>query len=114
MIVMLVAMIATALVLQGLFDKSDHEKSERVVRSYRGAGGATVEERVAKEAPGGAWSTEITQGCRGIVRVTYSAPAGVYVFDYDVPEHRIHPGNAAAERILGAMPAPPDGGASKP
>lgn len=42
MLVILVAMIATALVLQGLFDKSDHEKSERIVRSYRGGGGSSV------------------------------------------------------------------------
>lgn len=111
MLVILVAMIATALVLQGLFDKSDHEKSERIVRGYRGGGGATVEERLAKEAPGGAWASEITHGCRGVVRVSYTAPAGQYLFDYDVPGHAIHPANPAAERVLAVVPAAPDGGA---
>lgn len=96
MIVVLGCMIATALLLQGLFDKGDHDKSERAVRNYLG-------QRVESEAPGGAWSSEITQGCRGFVRVRYLARAGEYLFDYDVPQHRIHPGNAAAEKILGAM-----------
>ena len=58
----------------------------------------------------GAWSSEITQGCRGFVRVSYSAPGGLYQFDYDVPQHRIHPGNAAAERILARLPVAADGG----
>lgn len=57
------------------------------------------------------WTTEITHGCRGIVRVSYAAPAGTYLFDYDVPGHAIHPGNPAAEHILAEVPAAPDGGA---
>jgi hypothetical protein len=111
MIVLLACVVGTALLLQGLFDKSDHEKSERIVRSYRGGSGPTLAERVEAESPGGAWSSEITDGCRGYVRVIYSSPRGAYQFDYEVPAHRIHPGNSAAERILAAIAeAPPDGG----
>lgn len=127
--IMLVCMISTALILQGLFDTSDHAKSERIVRHYRGGAegpGAppSLEERLEREAPGGVWSSEITAGCRGFVRVSYAAPGGVYLFDYDVPEHAIHPGNPSAERVLAALAiAPPssargartvDGGASSP
>ncbi len=103
MLVVLACMIATALILQGAFDTSDHEKSERSVRGYRGANGPSVEERVAAAAPGGAWSSEITHSCRGVVRVTYAAPGGTFAFDYDLPGHVVHPANVAAERILGAI-----------
>jgi hypothetical protein len=114
MLVLLVCVVGTALLLQGLFEKSDHEKSERIVRAYRGDGGPTLGERVEAESPGGAWSSEIVDGCRGYVRVRYDSPRGGYQFDYEVPSHRIHPGNSAAERILGAIPAaPPDGGAPR-
>jgi hypothetical protein len=105
MLIILAGMIATALILQGAFDASDHRKSERIVRNHRGPTGPSLGERVEAEAPGGAWTTEITHGCRGFVRVSYIAPAGTYVFDYDVPAHGIHPGNPAAERILAAIPA---------
>ncbi len=100
----LVCMLSTALILQGAFDTSDHEKSERIVRSYRGRGGPSIDERVHAAAPGGSWSTEITRGCRGIVRVGYHAPGASYEFDYDVPQHGIHPANPAAEAILNAIP----------
>jgi hypothetical protein len=108
MMIMLVCMIATAVVLQGAFEASDHAKSERIVQNYRGAGGPSVAERLAQVAPGGVWSSEITHGCRGFVRVTYITPTVEYVFDYDVPQHRIHPGNPAAVQLLSQVPpAPP-------
>lgn len=110
MLVLLVGMIATAVILQAMFDSSDHTKSERIVKAYRGAGGASIAERLATEAPGGAWSSEITHGCRGYVRVRYDvAGGGTWVFDYDVPRHRIHPGNPAAERLLSSIPPGPPG-----
>jgi hypothetical protein len=106
MIVLLVGAIATAFILQGAFDLSDHQKAERAVRSYRAGDGPSLGERIEREAPGGAWSTEITHACRGIVVVSYRAPSATYRFDYDVPAHGIHPGNAAAERLLRALPPP--------
>jgi hypothetical protein len=105
MIVLLVGAIATAFILQGAFDASDHAKSERAVRSYRVGDGPTLGERVERAMPGGAWTTDITHGCRGIVQVGYHAPGGTYLFDYDVPSHAIHPANAAAEQVLRALPA---------
>ena len=107
MLVMLACMVATAVMLQAMFDTSDHTKSERIVRTYRGAGGPTVEERVTRETPGGVWSSEVLHACRGFVRVHYDAPPVEYLFDYDIPEHRIHPANPAATRVLDAIPAPP-------
>jgi hypothetical protein len=104
MIVLLVGAIATALILQGAFDASDHGKAERAVRGYRVGDGPALGERVEKEAPGGGWTTEITHGCRGIVEVSYRAPDGRFVFEYDVPQHAIHPGNDAAARILSTLP----------
>src|SRR5438132_202428 len=113
MMVMLVCVVGTALILQGMFDASDHQKAERAVRSYRGGGGQTIEERVQAAAPRGAWSSEITHACRGFVRVRYDAPNALYEFDYDVPQHLIHPGNGPAEQLLGAIPLAPDGGAPR-
>ena len=108
MMVMLVCMVATALLLQGLFDASDHGKAERIVRNYRGAGGPSVGELVESEAPGGEWSSEITHACRGFVRVHYILPSGGrYLFDYDVPQHQIHPANPPAAAVLARVPAAP-------
>jgi hypothetical protein len=106
----------TLLILQNAFDSSDHRKAERAVRNYA-AGGRTLGALIEKESPGGTWSTEITHGCRGIVRATYDAPAGRYEFDYDVPAHVIHPGNERGRAALDTLSncvgadggAPPDG-----
>ena len=115
MLLMLVCMVATAVVLQAMFETGDHTKSERIVRGYRGEGPAaqsapSLDERLAGRAPGGVWSSEIANGCRGFVRVRYTTPTVEYLFDYDVPEHRIHPGNPLAEQLLGELPAAPSGG----
>ena len=102
---------ATLLILQNAFDSSDHRKAERAVRNHA-VGGKVLGTLVEREAPGGVWTTEITHGCRGIVRTTYAAPGGQFEFDYDVPGHMIHPANErgrAALEMLGT--AAPDGGA---
>jgi len=103
---------ATLLILQNAFDSSDHRKAERAVRNYA-VGGKVLGTLVEKQAPGGAWSTEITHGCRGIVRASYDAPGGRFEFDYDVPGHMIHPANERGRAALEALTAPaaPDGGA---
>jgi hypothetical protein len=102
---LLIVFVCTAgslMLLQSAFDESDHRKAERAVRGYLVAGralGPFVEAR----APGGAWSTEITHGCRGIVRVRYDAPGGRYELDYDLPAHTIHPGNEPGRAALEAF-----------
>jgi hypothetical protein len=104
------------LILQHAFDVSDHTKAARAVQHYRVpqqplAFGPFLEAR----APGGAWDTEITHGCRGVVRVTYAAPLGTYGFDYDVPGRTFHPASPAAQEAMGAfLGAPPPAGAPHP
>ena len=105
MLILLIGTIATATVLQGAFDTSDHQKGERAVRLYRVGAGAPLGARVEAEAPGGVWTTEITHGCRGVVRVSYTTQATQYLFDYDVPGHAIHPANPSAEHVLATFPA---------
>jgi hypothetical protein len=91
----------TMLILQSAFDASDHGKAERAVRSYTVEGAAgTLGAFVEAKTPGGAWSTEITHGCRGIVSARYAAPSAVYEWDYDVPAHTIHPANEAGRAAL--------------
>jgi hypothetical protein len=90
------------LILQSAFDASDHAKAERAVRGYSPRG-QSLGQLIEGRAPGGAWSTEITHGCRGVVRVTYQAPGGHWAFDYDVPEHRIHPADDTSRHLLGEL-----------
>jgi hypothetical protein len=106
MVMLFVGAIATATIVQGAFDASDHQKSERAVRTYQVGDGPPLGDRIEKEAPGGVWSSEITHACRGIVRVSYVAPGGTWVFDYDVPGHGIHPGNETAAHLLESLPPP--------
>lgn len=97
---------ASVLLLQSAFDQSDHKKSERAVYNYA-ISGRTLGPFLEKRAPGGGWSSEITHGCRGIVRVRYATSDGKdnYEFDYDVPGHTIHPGNPLGEKVLGEFAA---------
>jgi hypothetical protein len=109
----------TVLILQSAFDASDHRKAERAVRNYTDGGAKALGALVEERAPGGAWTTEITHGCRGIVRVRYQAGASLYEWDYEVPSHTIHPANPAGAELLTALVEaapkhPPDGGAATP
>ena len=109
----------TVLILQSAFDASDHGKAERAVRNYTDGGAKSLGALVEERAPGGAWTTEITHGCRGIVQVRYQAGASRYAWDYEVPSHTIHPANPAGADLLAelvqAAPTPPaDGGVALP
>jgi len=101
LLILFVCTAATLLILQGAFDQSDHKKADHAVRAYN-VGGRQLGPYLEQRTPGGVWSTEITHGCRGIVRVTYAD----FAFDYDVPEHGIHPGNEAGRKVLEEFVAP--------
>lgn len=101
LLILFVCAAGTLLILQSAFDSSDHRKADHAVRNYSVNGrvfGPFLEQR----QPGREWSTEITHGCRGVVRVTY----GDVAFDYDVPAHGIHPGNEAGKEALEAFVSP--------
>lgn len=93
--------------LQQQFDASDHRKARRLVEHFR------VPHRPetfgqflqARHGAPGIWHTEITGGCRGVVRVTWRtahAPERVYAWDVEIPSQAIHPTPASpdGERIL--------------
>jgi hypothetical protein len=88
------------LILQSVFDASDHKKGDHAVRDYRVGSAETLSAFLEAEAPAGVWSTEITHSCRGVVRVTYATPQKSYSFDYEVPAHAIHPGDEAGRDVL--------------
>jgi hypothetical protein len=101
LLILFVCTAGTLLILQSAFDSSDHRKADHAVRTY------TVDGRVLgpfleAKAPDQLWTTEITHGCRGVVRVTY----GDFAFDYDVPGHGIHPGNEAGRKALEEFVSP--------
>jgi hypothetical protein len=114
LLILFVCTTATVLILQTAFDASDHGKAERAVKNYSVGGPSTLGSWLEKQTPGGAWSSEITHGCRGIVQARYATPQVVYDFDYDVPGHMIHPGNetarAALEAFVKQAPVAVDGG----
>src|SRR5262249_23677896 len=102
LLILFFCVAGTLLILQSAFDHSDHKKADHAVRSYS-VGGRTLGPYLEQQAPGHQWATEITHGCRGVVRVTY----GEYAFDYDVPGHTIHPGNPAGMKAMEAFVAGP-------
>jgi hypothetical protein len=113
LLILFVCATGTVLILQTAFDASDHGKADRAVRNYSVGGPSMLGAYLEKQSPGGTWSTEITHGCRGVVRERYTAPTATYDFDYDVPGHRIHPGNEAGRAALEAfvkLAGPADGG----
>src|SRR5690242_2590296 len=102
LLILFICVAGTMLILQSAFDSSDHKKADHAVRTHIINGhmlGPTLEQR----APNGEWTTEITHSCRGVVRVTYDK----YAFDYDLVEHRIHPGNEAGLKVLEELSASP-------
>jgi hypothetical protein len=113
--ILVVCVGGSLFMLQGAFDASDHRKAERAMQVYL-VNGKSLAAFVEERAPGGRWSTEITQSCRGVVRTRYAARSGSYEFDYEVPSHAIHPGNDLGRAALEAFAASggrPDGGVAK-
>jgi hypothetical protein len=116
LLIVFVCAAGSLMILQSAFDSSDHKKADKAVRGYV-VNGRVFGDWLEARAPNGRWSSEITHSCRGVVRVRYAAPPTDYEFDYEVPAHAIHPGNAAGEQALTAFTAAPavrsaDGGAS--
>ena len=101
--------------LQTRFDASDHGKAERLAQNFRVPGQPeTFAQFLLRQsgAKSGTWSSEITGGCRGVVRVTWLpmlTPAVVYAWDVDIPGQTIHPTPASpdGEKMLRAFTSPP-------
>jgi hypothetical protein len=92
-------------VVQGMFDRADHQKAEKLVRGFPGRDGRTLEDVLAAQDPAArsdlSWSSDILSGCRGFVRVRCRLPqAGEFAFDVDLVRRGIHPGNRAGEQAL--------------
>ena len=105
--------------LQRRFDKSDHDKSIRLVRHMTSPHRPdTFEAFLAGKHGGqaGAWESEITGGCRGVARVTWSLPGNpptIYAWDVEIPSQGVHPtpSSPEGERLLAEFaesnPLPP-------
>ena len=105
--------------LQRRFDASDHAKAVRLVKNM------TTEHRretfgefLTKKHGGqeGVWESEITGGCRGVVRVTWSLPGNpptIHAWEVEIPAQGVHPSpmSPEGERLLAefaeANPLPP-------
>ncbi len=95
---------ASVLLLQSAFDQSDHRKSEHAVRAYP-VGADTLGAFVERRSPGGGWSSEVTNGCRGLVRVSYATDKVLYQFDCDLSTQQIYPGNELGKIAFGQLAA---------
>ena len=109
-VLILIAAAASLLVLQGIFDRADLEKGERLVREYRIGGpalGNFIEGQHADRSGPTRWSAEIVSGCRGVVRVSCAVPRptgdALYRFDVDLPQKAIHPGDEPGKNALQAL-----------
>ncbi|HJZ87033.1 MAG TPA: hypothetical protein VKN99_17795 [Polyangia bacterium] len=111
LVVIALGTAASFAIVQGMFDRADHEKAERLVRTFAGRQG-TLEDLLARRDPGAHmaanWSSEILSGCRGFVRVKCQLPAagGEYAFDVDLVRKAIHPGNQRGQAALEELAGP--------
>ena len=106
------------LILQRRFDQGDHDKSIRLVKGLRSPGkqetfGAFLARKHGRD---GIWDSEITGGCRGVARVTWTLPGNpptIYAWDVEIPAQGVHPTPTSpeGERLLleygEANPLPP-------
>lgn len=103
----LVAAAGSLFVLQGIFNRSDLDKAEKLVREHRIGGarlGDALDRRHQDRIGPGRWSAEILSSCRGVVRVTCAVPRpsqdALYRFDVDLPAKAIHPADEAGRAAL--------------
>lgn len=119
-VIMVFALVTTLSWLQGRFDQSDHRKALELVKSYRAIpNGPTIPDVIRSRHPAiGAheisWTSEITSGCLGHLRVhayvpkTSEAPAATYAFDVDLTGPSIHPTDPPTVEILTLLTSPPN------
>src|SRR5687768_4670997 len=114
-IVMVFALVSVLSWLQGRYDDSDHRKSQELVRRYRAIpNGPSIPEAILARNPDVrehevAWSSEITSGCLGHVRVFAYIPkkeprtAKTYAFDVKLTAPSIHPTDPETVEILKSL-----------
>jgi hypothetical protein len=112
---MILALVLALKWLQDRFDSSDHRKATEIVRSYRAApSGPTIPQAIMARSPGVkeheiSWSSEITSGCMGTVRVSAfvpksaERPARTYAFDVRLTDPSIHPTDPETVEILKSL-----------
>jgi hypothetical protein len=115
--IVLAALLAVALVvnlswLQGRFDQSDLRKATDLLEKSRPAGpdSPSIDQAIARELGHPADCTsQITNGCRGIVQVRCGGPPGQeYLFDADLARRPpvLHPANPRAQALMVRLAGP--------
>jgi hypothetical protein len=100
--------------LQRRFDASDHAKGIRLLKNMTAKDRPeTFEGFLARKHGGqpGTWDSEITGGCRGVVRVTWSLagnPPTIYAWEVEIPSQAVHPSPMSpdGERLLAEFTEP--------
>ena len=99
---------ASLIWLEGRFSRADHRKAKLLVSTYTvGQRAETFEQFIVRQHDGrlGEWQTEITDDCRGVVRVRWSLagqPPTVYAWDVMVSTKEIFavPESPGGKRLL--------------
>ncbi|MEK6606117.1 MAG: hypothetical protein AABZ30_00480 [Myxococcota bacterium] len=100
--------VASAAVLESAFEGADHRKAVDLVRDHR-LRELRLEDylrsRHADSAGQAVWSSTVTSGCRGFVRVVCEIPRRAalparYVFDVDLPRRSLHPADGQGALVL--------------
>lgn len=115
--IMVLVLLAVMSWLQGRFDSSDHRKAITMVTAYRAknGGGRLVDGMLARH-PGVeekeiSWTSEITRGCLGHVRVYGYVPkkdgvdSKTYAFDVNLTGPSLHPTDETTIAILTSLTA---------
>jgi hypothetical protein len=112
---MILALLFALKWLQDRFDASDHRKATELVRSYRASPtGPTIPQAIIARHPDVkeheiSWSSEISSGCLGNVRVSAyvpkkaGRPANLYAFDVRLTDPSIHPTDPQTVEILKSL-----------
>jgi hypothetical protein len=114
---MILALLFALKWLQDRFDASDHRKATELVRAYRASPkGPTIAQAIIRRHPGTqeqdiSWSSEITSGCLGTLRVSAyvprkeGKPGKSYAFDVRLTDPSIHPTDPQTVEILKSLTA---------
>ena len=113
---LMVSLFAVLSWLQGRFDTSDHRKATTIVTDYRAEAGPRLVDAILARHPGigepeVSWTSEITSGCLGHVRVSALVPArdgrpsATYAFDVNLTGPSVHPTDERTVEILRGLTA---------
>lgn len=100
---------ASALMLEGFFDRADRRKARSLVQHSYVVNGVAIGDYLTRvkhpNVEGAYWDTDVKSGCASIVAVSYHVPMArgddlVYRFVVEVKTRGIHPDNELGKQVM--------------